>query len=264
MQFSQSQIQTFQDLNIYIEVQSILDEYSLQFIKPKILELVAKTKLELQHKIFKTVHSNEFLNPYKLTTIDPIELQKNLDVMVKNNCKVVIVEISSQGLEQNRHWGLGKFDAVGFLNLYPEHIDSHGSFENYKNCKLKLFQSVKNSGIAVVNGDDPNSVDFLNVLPKSVSQVVVRNRQDFEISKYSSTIYKSFELKKNKDLQQIQSKLMADFEIYNAVVSAKLIDRILIKHFDSRFDFDILSGSYFSIPGRLEWVVQDNVLVFKK
>jgi UDP-N-acetylmuramyl tripeptide synthase len=266
MQFTQSQIQTFQNLGIYDQVSDILAEYSPQFVKSKILVLLSKIRLESQQKIYKIVHTREFLNPYKLTTIDPIELQKSLSTMVKNGCQVAIIEISSQGLEQNRHWGLGKFDAVGFLNLYPEHIDSHGSFENYKNCKLKLFQSVKNSGIAVVNGDDQYSEEFLNILPSSVSKVVVHANKDFVIGKYSSTIYKNFEVKNMSDfstLANINSHLMADFEIYNVMIGARLIDKFLKTNFDSSFDFNILNGNYFSIPGRLEWVVQDNKIIFE-
>ena len=265
MKLTQSQIQTFQNLDIYDQVQDTLVECSSQFIKPKILELISQTKLKLQQKIYKIVHTNEFLNPYKLTTIDSIELQKSLSTMVKNGCKAAIIEISSQGLEQNRHWGLGKFDVVSFLNLYPEHIDSHGSFENYKNCKLKLFESVKTSGIAVVNGDDQYHQDFLGAVPKSVSQVVVRADKDFVISKYSSTIYKNFEVKNLIDSDKvagINSHLMADFEIYNVMIGARLIDKLLQKSFGTSFDFNILAGNYFGIPGRLEWVIKDNKTVF--
>lgn len=267
MQFTQSQIQTFQNLDIYDQVQDILSRYNQQSVGAKILELIVQTKLDLQQKIFKIVNDNEFLNPYKLTTIDPIELQKSLSLMVKNGCKAAIIEISSQGLEQNRHWGLGKFDVVSFLNLYPEHIDSHGSFESYKNCKLKLFQSVKDDGIAVVNGDDSNSKEFLNILNRSVSKVIVQGNKDFVISKYSNTIYKNFEVKnllKNNTLTTINSHLMADFEIYNVMIGARLIDKLLKNNFDFTFNFNILCGNYFSIPGRLEWVVLDNKVVFGK
>ncbi len=267
MQFSPSQIQIFKDLNIYNQVQDIQEEYSLQFIKPKIIELIAKTKQNLQDKIFTIVKANEFLNPYKLTTIDPVELQKALLIMTNNGCKIVVLEISSQGLEQNRHWGLGLFDVVSFLNLYPEHIDSHGSFENYKNCKLKLFQSVKGNGIAVVNGDDDNSKKFLNILPDTVNKIVVRNDKDFVISKYSNTIFKNFEIKNLIDFSStanIQSYLMADFEIYNLMIGARLIDKLLSRDFDLHFDFNILSGNYFGIPGRLEWVVDANKITFQK
>jgi UDP-N-acetylmuramyl tripeptide synthase len=265
MQFSDTQIQLLSDLNIYDEVMAII-ESSSDDTKDKILDIISKAKQSLQQKIYKAIHAAEFLNPYKLTTIDPIELQKSLKTMVKNGCKVALVEISSQGLEQNRHWGLGKFDAVGFLNLYPEHIDSHGSFENYKKCKIKLFESVKNDGIAIVNGDDSNSDDFLNVLPQSVSQVIVCRDKDFVINKYSPTIYKNFDVKSLSDystVNKINSHLMADFEISNAMIGARLIDRFLQGHFDRRFNYDVLSGDYFGIPGRLEWVVQDNEIVFE-
>lgn len=263
MQFSQSQIQLFQDLGIYNQVQDILVEYSPQFINPKILELISTTKSRLHKQIYEIVHAKEFLNPYKLTTIDPIELQKSLSIMVKNGCQIAVIEISSQGLEQNRHWGLGKFEAVGFLNLYPEHIDAHGSFENYKNCKLKLFQAVKDNGLAVVNGDDQNSQDFLNILPKSVAQIVVQSQVDYEISKYSSTIYKNFEVKNQTISVPIVSQMMADFEICNAMIGARLIDKLLERDFGASFNYNILNGNYFGVPGRLQWVVLDNKVDFK-
>lgn len=265
MHFSDTQIQLLNDLQIYDEVMAVIESGSND-TKDKVLKLINSAKNNLQNKIYKIVHKAEFLNPYKLTTIDPIELQKSLLAMAKKGCKVAMIEISSQGLEQNRHWGLGKFDAVGFLNLYPEHIDSHGSFENYKNCKLKLFQSVKNTGIAIVNGDDQNSDDFLNVLPKNTSKIIVRSGKDFIINKYSPTIYKNFEVKDLNNFSTqaiINSRLLADFEISNAMVAGRLIDKFLEIHFDSKFDFGILGGDYFGIPGRLEWVVQDNQIVFE-
>jgi UDP-N-acetylmuramyl tripeptide synthase len=264
MHFSDIQSQLLNDLQIYDEIMSIVESDSAD-TKGKVLGLINSTKKSLQNKIYKIVHNVEVLNPYKLTTIDPVELQKSLSTMAKNGCKIALIEVSSQGLEQNRHWGLGRFDAVGFLNLYPEHIDSHGSFENYKNCKLKLFKSVKSNGMAIVNGDDPNSEDFLNALPYGVNNIVVRSNKDFVINKYSSTIYKNFEVKNLNDYSsciKIDSHFMADFEVFNAMIAARLVDKFLQTNFDSSFDFGILSGEYFGIPGRLEWVVLNNQIVF--
>jgi UDP-N-acetylmuramyl tripeptide synthase len=264
MQFSNKQIQLLNDLQIYDEVMAIV-ETNLGDIKQQVLSIIATTKKVLQEKTYKIIQKEEFLNPYKLTTIDPIELQKSLNTMVQNGCKIALVEISSQGLEQNRHWGLGKFDGVGFLNLYPEHIDSHGSFENYKKCKIKLFQAVKQNGIAIVNGDDQNSDDFLSVLPHGVSQIILGKDKDFVINKYSPTIYKNFEIKNLIDystMVNVNSHLMADFEVYNVMIGARLIEKFLRVNCDCEFDFEILNGQYFGIPGRLEWVVQDNKIVF--
>ena len=85
---------------------------------------------------------NEELNKYKMSTLDGITLNQLAKKAIENGCKYLVLELSSQGLEQNRHWGMGKFVAGLFLNIYPEHIEAHGSFENYFRCKKKLFKSI--------------------------------------------------------------------------------------------------------------------------
>jgi UDP-N-acetylmuramyl tripeptide synthase len=264
MHFSDSQIKTLRDLQIYDDVMHVLEKNNKNQTQA-ILEIINETKQYLRLQINKIVHKNEFLNPYKLTTLDPIILQKSLQKMVANKCEVAVIEISSQGLEQNRHWGLGKFDIAAFLNLYPEHIDSHGSFENYKDCKLRLFQSLKNDGIALVNGDDKFAEEFLNKAPIKSQQFKITKGNDFIINKFSQTIYKSFEVKSQVDFStqaNISSHLMADFEIYNIMIAARMVDKFINRYFGLSLDYKVLGGNYYSIPGRLEWVVQDNQIVF--
>ncbi|MFB6225359.1 MAG: Mur ligase family protein, partial [Candidatus Paceibacteria bacterium] len=63
----------------------------------------------------------------------------------RNGAQLFVVESTSEGLAQNRHKGI-HYDIGVFTNLYPEHIQSHGSFEAYKKAKSLLFTSVaKNS-----------------------------------------------------------------------------------------------------------------------
>jgi UDP-N-acetylmuramoyl-L-alanyl-D-glutamate--2,6-diaminopimelate ligase len=61
--------------------------------------------------------------------------------MVKRGCDYAIIEVSSEGLAQHRHQGIN-FDVAVFTNLTPEHIESHGSFEKYRNAKAILFKSI--------------------------------------------------------------------------------------------------------------------------
>jgi UDP-N-acetylmuramyl tripeptide synthase len=96
---------------------------------------------------------NEAVNPYKMSSIDSVKMQQKLFEMVKNGCKYAVLEMSSQGLEQNRHWGIFGFDMAIFLNMYPEHIEAHGSFENYLNCKSILFENVRKKGVVLFNAD---------------------------------------------------------------------------------------------------------------
>ena len=92
-------------------------------------------------------------------------LQKQLHEMLKNKCEVAIVECTSEGLAQNRHLGI-MFRVALFTNLSPAHIDAHGSFENYRTAKGKLFSALKlNTKTATaigVNLDDPNKNFFLD------------------------------------------------------------------------------------------------------
>lgn len=86
---------------------------------------------------------SEWLNDKKMTMPGRLFIQKTLYQMVKNNCRYAIVETTSEGIKQFRHRFIN-YDVVVFTGLYPEHIESHGSFEKYKEAKGKLFAHLKN------------------------------------------------------------------------------------------------------------------------
>lgn len=86
--------------------------------------------------------ANEWLNDKKMTMAGRFFTQKMLKKMVKNNCRYALVETTSQGLEQFRHKFIN-YDILIFTGLYPEHVEAHGGFENYKKAKGKLFSHLK-------------------------------------------------------------------------------------------------------------------------
>ncbi len=53
----------------------------------------------------------------------------------------VVIEVSSEGLAQHRHYGIN-FDIAVFTNLTPDHIEAHGSFQAYKEAKGLLFKAI--------------------------------------------------------------------------------------------------------------------------
>jgi len=57
-------------------------------------------------------------------------------------CRFAVIETTSQGIEQFRHRFIN-YDVVVVTGLYPEHIEAHGSFENYKKAKGKLCKHLK-------------------------------------------------------------------------------------------------------------------------
>ncbi len=78
-------------------------------------------------------------------------IQAFLKKAVDAGCEYAVVEVTSEGVAQHRHRFI-QFDAAVFTNLSPEHIESHGSFEDYKKAKGRFFKAVKN--IHVLNRDD--------------------------------------------------------------------------------------------------------------
>ncbi|MEK9152383.1 MAG: Mur ligase family protein, partial [Patescibacteria group bacterium] len=84
------------------------------------------------------VAGQDRLNDTKMTMLGRFALQRLLARMVKAGCQYAIIETSSEGIKQHRHEGI-HYDAAVFTNLTPEHIESHGGFENYKKAKGELF-----------------------------------------------------------------------------------------------------------------------------
>lgn len=98
--------------------------------------------------------NKEWLNNKKMTMIGRFFTHKLLRQMVKNGCQYAVIETSSEGIIQYRHRFIN-YDVAVMTCLYPEHIESHGSFENYKEAKGMLFTHLKNGKTKYI---DENSV----------------------------------------------------------------------------------------------------------
>ena len=87
----------------------------------------------------------EWLNDKKMTMVGRVFTQRMLKKMVKNDCRYAVIETTSEGIVQFRHKFIN-YDILVFTGLYPEHIESHGNFENYMQVKGKLFAHLKRCG----------------------------------------------------------------------------------------------------------------------
>lgn len=88
--------------------------------------------------------------PSANTTPDPYDLQSMLALMAAEGCSYAVMEVSSHALAQDRVGGC-TFDAAVFTNLTQDHLDYHGTMENYLAAKKKLFTMCR---LGVVNIDD--------------------------------------------------------------------------------------------------------------
>jgi len=94
--------------------------------------------------------------PAQRTTPESIEVQQMMSQMLKADCKACVMEVSSHALDQKRVHGVD-FDVGIFTNLTRDHLDYHGTMENYFTAKKRLFASLEQGpkrGASVINIDD--------------------------------------------------------------------------------------------------------------
>jgi UDP-N-acetylmuramoyl-L-alanyl-D-glutamate--2,6-diaminopimelate ligase len=89
--------------------------------------------------------------PASRTTPESLDLQDMFAQMDRAGCDSAVMEVSSHALAQHRVEGV-LYDAAVFTNLTQDHLDYHGTLEEYFLAKSRLFNQVRR--FAVVNGDD--------------------------------------------------------------------------------------------------------------
>ncbi|MEE8437278.1 MAG: UDP-N-acetylmuramoyl-L-alanyl-D-glutamate--2,6-diaminopimelate ligase, partial [Candidatus Neomarinimicrobiota bacterium] len=88
-----------------------------------------------------------------LTTLDPITLHRTLSELKTKQFTHVVMEVSSHALDQHRTSDV-YFNVGVFTNLSPEHLDYHGTMEDYYRAKLRLFKAMPITATNVINIDD--------------------------------------------------------------------------------------------------------------
>lgn len=110
------------------------------------------------------------LSPTTNTTPDAVLLHEMLADYVKQEVKTVAMEVSSHGLHQGRVRGV-HFDVAVLSNLTRDHLDYHGSLEEYADAKRRLFVG-NDLKVAVLNCDDAFGVEIETKLADTGTQVL--------------------------------------------------------------------------------------------
>ncbi|MDO9027065.1 MAG: UDP-N-acetylmuramoyl-L-alanyl-D-glutamate--2,6-diaminopimelate ligase, partial [bacterium] len=98
--------------------------------------------------------------PAPNTTPESLDLQRLLAEMLEAGADTVLMEASSHGIELERVAGIG-FKAAAFTNFSQDHLDFHGTMDEYLKAKLRLFQGLSEKACCVVNIDDPASKNVI-------------------------------------------------------------------------------------------------------
>lgn len=153
--------------------------------------------------------------PAHYTTPDSQELQFLFSEMVKEKCEYCVMEVSSQALAQGRVDGC-HFDIALFTNLTQDHLDYHGTFENYLQAKKILF---KNADKAVLNIDDPNAMRMVEDTDCSV--ITFSTKLDTADYTAKNIRYKpygvEYELVGESQIGRVKIGIPGGFSVYNSM-----------------------------------------------
>ena len=161
------------------------------------------------------ISSKEVKEDNPNTTPAPNLLYRVLSKFYETGCKYASIEASSEAFLYGRLKDL-EFDAAIHTNVTSEHLNHHGTFENYLDCKLNLFRQTKEEGICVVNKDDEHADAFIKESNGRVvtygkdkdNTLVIENFTIFKDHTEINFIYKD-------ETIFINSPMLGDFNVYN-------------------------------------------------
>ena len=189
--------------------------------------------------------------PAALTTPDPFDLFGMLRRMRDSGCEYCVMEVSSQALDQRRVAGI-HFDAAIFTNLTRDHLDYHGTVENYMAAKHKLFE---NASLAVINTDD-DAADYMTegTSCRRVTFSIEKDECDYSAKniRFSPSGVK-YELVSNTEIGRISFGVPGKFNVYNSMGAAVCLIEMGM---DFRSVIEAVSA-FGGVPGRMEVLKTD-------
>jgi len=160
---------------------------------------------------------NQQAEEAKMTTPESLTLQKHFANMREAQVECAIMEVSSHALELGRVHGCD-FDIAVFTNLTSDHLDFHGTMDNYKLAKSLLFSQLGTNPdkLAILNADEE---DFELMKMVTQAQIVTYGLQavaDFFATDVQQSIKgTTFTLHTSTGCYPVQSNLIGTFNVYN-------------------------------------------------
>ncbi|HWR37258.1 MAG TPA: UDP-N-acetylmuramoyl-L-alanyl-D-glutamate--2,6-diaminopimelate ligase [Clostridia bacterium] len=169
-------------------------------------------------------HVGDEVLPAPHTTPESLELNQMFARAVGNGATEAVMEVSSHALEQQRVFGV-PFDVAVFSNLTRDHLDYHGTFEEYFASKRILFQGCGTEAprVSVLNADDAYGVQLADFSRKQGSQVLTYGVEqgDFHTQKLDiSPAGNRFELVTPAGTWSIWSPLIGRVNVYNVLAAS--------------------------------------------
>ena len=195
--------------------------------------------------------------PATRTTPESLDLQELLAQIGNAGCKAAAMEVSSHALAQDRTRGL-EWDVAVYTNLTQDHLDFHGTMDNYFAAKAKLFHSLaeqkkKKKPVAVINIDDPYGQRLVDEVNRKVAVVTygVGVQADFRASNYRMEFGgTSYQLDARGKSYLVRVPLIGRFNVANSLAALAGANALGLNLREA-----VLSlGKTPQVPGRLQAV----------
>src|SRR5689334_4583845 len=195
--------------------------------------------------------------PAARTTPESLDLQELLAQMRDAGCRAAAMEVSSHALAQERVRDI-EWDAAVFTNLTQDHLDYHGTMENYFAAKAKMFEQLagqerKKKPIAIINLDDRYGQKLIKKIDSTVSVVTFGTglKADFRASNYRMEFGgTSYQLDTRGKSYLVRVPLIGRFNVANSLAALAAANALGV---GLREAVVSLAKSP-QVPGRLEMV----------
>ncbi len=220
---------------------------SVAFLIKEIFEYAGK-KCGLLGTVVNLVGDTEYES--SLTTPDPFEMQALLRKMADENCEYCVMEVSSQALSQHRVAPI-EFEIGVFTNLTQDHLDYHGTMENYRKAKHMLFEKCRK---VIINDDDEEASFMKKDIDAQVITYSMKNESDYTaMNPVLNDKYVAYELVGNSIISRMKVNIPGEFSIYNSMAAAVCAKESGIALSDCKKALLNTSG----VKGRMETVSAD-------
>lgn len=156
------------------------------------------------------------------TTPESADLFALLRQMADEKVDLVIMEVSSHALVQDRVYGI-QYQVALFTNLTQDHLDYHKTFDNYLSAKKLLFSQCD---VAVINHDDPHAEKIMEGLECPIYTTGIHTPASYNASEIDiQTSGVRFLLRTPKGESLIRLHISGLFSIYNAMGAAAMMQQ---------------------------------------
>lgn len=191
----------------------------------------------MSSSVYMSAGKTPYANPFGNSMPGRTRLHRLIKEAKTTGCTTFVMEVTSEGLAQNRHLGIA-FDGAICSNLHPEHLEAHGGFENYKKAKGELFEALDQSlpktiygktlpNREILNQDDEHWEYFARIGSQETATIGLSDTSDIYATDIRTTAsHTQFQVHFSDDdsIYAVTTPLLGTFNVYNALFVIALCD----------------------------------------